>query len=262
MGEPAGWTTPSAFWRLAFAQAAEDDIRWRDHTAEEAFWRDYAPGYDEQSPLAQRADALVADLLALLRPSDRLLEIGPGTGAFTRRIAGHVGEIAGVEPSLAMRAELLRRWEAGFGTPPRLWPYRWEEAPELEADAVFGCNAFYRMEDIATSLLKMQRCAARCVVLAQSVGAPYALPLHVRLKGRLLERERAHALSDVLDELGIVHHLRLYSVERTPGTWGDVALIDWQTDRSPASQLHSTNAENPKPAFDASSPVSSGRSQA
>ena len=243
MGEPAGWMIPSAFWRLAFAQAAEGDIRWRDHTAEEAFWRDYAPGYDERNPLAQRADALVAGLLALLRSSDRLLEIGPGTGAFTRRIAGHVGEIAGIEPSMAMRAELLRRWEARLGTPPRLWPYRWEEAPEPEADVVFGCNAFYRMEDIATALLKMQRCAARCVVLAQSVGAPYAPPLHVRLKGRLLERERAHALSDVLDELGIVHRLRLYSVERAPGTWGDVALIDWRTDRSPASQLHSSDAE-------------------
>ena len=67
--------------------------------------------------------------------------------------------------------------------------------------------------------------------LVQSVGAPYASPLHVGLKGRLLERERAHALCDVLDELGIAHRLRLYSIERAPGTWGDVALIDWQTDR-------------------------------
>ena len=231
MGEPAGGMTPSTFWRLAFVQAAEGEIRWRDHTAEEVFWREYAPGYDERSPLAQRADALVTGLLALLQPSDRLLEIGPGTGAFTRRIAGYIGEIAGVEPSMAMRAELLRRWEPRFGTPPRLWPCRWEDAPELESDVVFGCNAFYRMENIATSLLKMQRCAARCVVLAQSVGAPYAPPLHVRLNGRLLERERAHALSDVLDELGIVHRLQLYSVERAPGTWGDVALINWQTDR-------------------------------
>lgn len=228
MEEPTGGMTPSAFWRLAFAQAAERDNRWRDHTAEEAFWRDYAPGYDEQSPLAQRADALVPDLLALLRSSDRLLEIGPGTGAFTRRIAGYVGEIAGVEPSMAMRAELLRRWEARLGKPPRLWPCRWEDAPDLGAGVVFGCNAFYRMDDIATSLLKMQRCAARCVVLVQSVGAPYAPPLYLRLNGCLLERERAHALSDVLDELGIVHRLRLYSVERVPGTWGDVALIDWQ----------------------------------
>lgn len=231
MGEPAGGMTPSTFWRLAFAQAAEGEIRWRDHTAEEVFWREYAPGYDERSPLAQRADALVTGLLALLQPSDRLLEIGPGTGAFTRRIADYIGEIAGVEPSMAMRAELLRRWEPRFGTPPRLWPCRWEDAPVLESDVVFGCNAFYRMENIATSLLKMQRCAARCVVLAQSVGAPYAPPLHVRLNGRLLERERAHALSDVLDELGIVHRLQLYSVERAPGTWGDVALINWQTDR-------------------------------
>ena len=231
MVEARGAVKPSAFWRLAFAQAAERDNRWRDDTAEEAFWRDYAPGYDERSPLAQRADMLVTGLQALLRPADRLLEIGPGTGAFTQRIAGHVGEIAGVEPSMAMRAELLRGWQARFGTPPRLWSCRWEDAPEWEADVVFGCNAFYRMEDIAASLLKMQRCAARCVVLVQSVGAPYAPPLHVRCEGCDRERERAHALSDVLEELGIVHRLRLYSVERALGVWGDVAMIDWKTGR-------------------------------
>ncbi|MDA8018944.1 MAG: class I SAM-dependent methyltransferase [Thermoanaerobaculia bacterium] len=219
--------TPSMFWRLAFAQAAERDLRVRDHAAEEGFWRDHAPGYDERNPLALQANALVADLVALLRPSDRVLEIGPGSGAFTRRIAAHVIEIAGVEPSLAMRTELLRRWEPRFGIPPQLWAGRWEDAPELASDVVFGCNAFYRMEDIAASLSKMHRCAGRCVALVQSVGAPYAPPLRVRLNERNVERERAHALSDVLDELGIAHSVRLYSVERAPHTWGDVALISW-----------------------------------
>ena len=223
--------TPSTFWKMAFAQKAERDVRWSDPTAEEAFWRHYGPNYDERNPLAQRADTLITDFLPMLQPSDRLLEIGSGSGAFTRRIADHVGEIAAVEPSMAMRVEFLRRWkEVRPVTPPRLWPCRWEEAPELEADVVFGCNAFYRMEEIASALLKMHRCAARCVVLVQSVGAPYAPPLQVQLNGRLLERERAHALTDVLQELEILHRLRLYSVERAPGTWSDVALIDWRTD--------------------------------
>ena len=231
MGAPARDMAPSSFWRTAFAQKAEHDMRWRDDTAEESFWHHHAPNYDECSPLAQRADALISDLLPLLQPRDRVLEIGPGSGSFTRRIAAHVGEIAAVEPSMAMRMEFLRRWEVKrSGAPPRLWPCRWEEAPELEADVVFGCNAFYRMQDIATALVKMHRCAARCVVLVQSVGAPYAPPLHVQLNGRLLERERAHALADVLQELEIHHRLRVYPVERAPGTWSDVALIDWRTD--------------------------------
>lgn len=230
-GGPPGGLTPSTFWKLAFAQKAEHDMRWRDDTAEESFWRHYAPNYDEQSPLAQRADALITDLLPLLQPGDRVLEIGSGSGAFTRRIANHVGEISAVEPSVAMRIEFLRRWEeARSGATPRLWPCSWEDAPELEADVVFGCNAFYRMEDVASALLKMHRSATRCVLLVQSVGAPYAPPLHVQLDGRLRERERAHALADVLQELEIHHRLRVYSVERAPGTWSEVALIDWRTD--------------------------------
>ena len=231
MAGPAGAMTPSTFWKTAFAQKAERDMRWRDATAEESFWRHYAPNYDERSPLAQRADALITDLLPLLEPCDRVLEIGSGSGAFTRRIADHVGEISAVEPSTAMRKEFLRRWEeARSSAPPRLWPCSWEDAPALEADVVFGSNAFYRIEDIAAALLKMHRCAARCVVLVQSVGVPYAPPLHVQLDGRLLERERAHALADVLRELEICHRLRVYSVERVPGTWSEVALIDWRTD--------------------------------
>lgn len=35
--------------------------------------------------------------------------------------------------------------------------------------------------------------------------------------------------------LGIVHRLWFHSVERSPDTWGDVALINWQTDRSPVA---------------------------
>ena len=231
MGEPGREMTPSTFWKMAFAQKAERDERWRDHAAEETFWQHYAPNYDERSPLAQRADALITDLLPLLEPGDRVLEIGAGSGSFTRRIADHVGEISAVEPSTAMRMEFLRRWEAARpGTSPRLWPSSWEDAPELEADVVFGGNAFYRMDDIAASLLKMHRCAARCVVLVQSVGAPYAPGLQVQLNGRLLKREHAHALADVLHELEIHHRLRLYPVEREPGSWSDVALIDWRTD--------------------------------
>ena len=232
MGEPAREMTPSTFWKTAFAQKAERDRRWRDPAAEEAFWRHYSPNYDERSPLAQRADALIGDLLPLLQPDDRVLEIGSGSGSFTRRIADHVGEISAVEPSAAMRSAFVRRWEEErSGAPPRLWPCRWEEAPELAADVVFGCNAFYRMEDIAAALAKMHRCATRCVVLVQSVGAPYAPRLQVRVDGCRHERERAHALSDVLQELAIVHRLRLYPVERAAGTWSEVALIDWRTGR-------------------------------
>lgn len=118
MGEPAREMTPSTFWKMAFAQNAERDERWRDHAAEEAFWRHYAPNYDERSPLAQRADALIVDLLPLLGPGDRVLEIGAGSGSFTRRIADHVGEISAVEPSTAMRIEFLRRWEAARSDAP------------------------------------------------------------------------------------------------------------------------------------------------
>ena len=221
---------PSTFWSLAFSQAAERDERIRNSSAEEDFWKNFAPEYDQRSPLAQQADEMVGDLVGLLQPSDHLVEIGPGTGAFTRRLAGHVEAITGIEPSLAMQTELFRHWETHHGPQPRMLSSRWEEISDLACEVVFGSNAFYRMEDMASSIVKMHRFAARRVILIQSVGAPYAPPLQVRQNGRHWERDRADALSDVLDELGLAHDMQDYSVERAPGTWGKVALITWETD--------------------------------
>ena len=210
----------SSFWQAAFEQTAAQDSRWCDSAAEEAFWQAYAPAYDERSPLAQHADVLVADVRALLCPDDRLLEIGPGTGAFTKRLAGYVDELVGVEPSPSMRAALWQGWDSDAAKRPSLWPYRWEETPVCSVDVIFGCNAFYRMQDIAAALTKMHRCATRHVVLAQSIGEPYAAPLRVQYDGHECHRERAYALCDVLDEMGIAYRLRRYRLERTPGAWG------------------------------------------
>jgi len=217
------------FWTRAFEHSAIANPRQRDDVAEEAFWQDYAPHYDVRSPLASLAGVIVADVIALLQPGDRLLEIGPGSGAFTCRLAAHVGAIAGVEPSAAMRETLVRQWPKTCGSVPRLIAGKWEDSTVPYSDVVFAANALYRVRDIGPALRKMTAYAARHVMIVQTIGRPHAGPLVVPHDGTVLERERADALSDVLDEMGIAHRRRVYSIDRGDTEPCDVALIDWPT---------------------------------
>jgi len=210
---------------VAHDQAATSQPRWADDAVEESFWEEFAPGYDERSPLAASADAVIRDLQAFLESGMHLLEIGAGPGAFTRRLAPGLSRVTVVEPSATMRAEFIRLWEGPDIVD--IVPLKWEDAPELQADVIFGANAFYRIREIAPALLKMTRLARHRIALLQTVGRPYANPLHVTLGGASAERERADAICDVLDELGIDHSRRDYEILRPIGP-SRAALIDWR----------------------------------
>lgn len=215
------------FWELAFEQSAVSNPRQSDDCAEEDFWRDYAPHCDERSPLARCATELVRDAIAMLRPTDRLLEIGPGSGAFTRRLAANVGSITGVEPSAAMRETFTRQWRSETSSVPELIASKWEDCLAPQADIVFAANALYRVRDIGPALRKMMSHAQRHVILVQTVGRPHAGPLVLTSDGVDVERERADALCDVLDAMAVSHRRRDYAVDRGDPKPCIVALIDW-----------------------------------
>ncbi|RTE07831.1 rRNA adenine N-6-methyltransferase family protein [Paenibacillus whitsoniae] len=93
-------------------------------------------------------------IYAHLQPDDHLLEIGPGTGGFTQLLAPYVREITLIERAMQQLAKrnIL---------PPKAILTKWEDAPELEADIVFGANAFYRIREMKAGLLKMHETARR-----------------------------------------------------------------------------------------------------
>lgn len=180
--------------------------------------------YDRTSPLAACATELVEELRQLVRPRWHLLEIGPGTGAFTRRIARGLSRVTIVEPSAAMRMEFERLWDVPDIVRPL--PCKWEDAPPLDADIVFGANAFYRIPDIAAAIARMNQAARHRVALVQTVGRPHANPMTVETDGQAWEAERADVLCGVLAELGIAYRRRDHEVMRPDGP-SRVALVDW-----------------------------------
>ncbi|WP_259618458.1 class I SAM-dependent methyltransferase [Paenibacillus doosanensis] len=232
MNNPFEHLKPSEFWMLAWEQAFFTDRRTGDDTAEERFWLDNAASFDERHPLAPYTEPLMNAVFEHLSPGDHLLEIGAGTGGFTRLMAPHVGSISIVEPSAAMYAVFKNNWARLPYPLPHVYPEKWEELQGASADIVFAANAMYRIRDMKDSLLRMNRTASRRVFLVQSVGRPFAGPLAVTLEGRTEERTRASVLSDILTELGLEHRCELFPVQRKNGMVHDVALIHWQPGRS------------------------------
>ncbi|MEM9342163.1 MAG: class I SAM-dependent methyltransferase [Pseudomonadota bacterium] len=195
---------PVAFWQAAFAEAAGQNPRWRDAAADEAFWADYASDYDVRSPLAALANDVISDLRALLPQGGTLLEIGSGTGAFTRRLAAGLSKITCIEASAAMRTAFDAAW--GAEVPVKVVPCDWLAVPGKVTDVVFCANALYRTDDIAGSVYKMTPAAREHVAIVQTVGRPHAAPLQLTEGGRVWAWEWADAISDVLDALGYIHN--------------------------------------------------------
>ncbi|MCS7460060.1 hypothetical protein N0M98_07895 [Paenibacillus doosanensis] len=218
---------PSEYWIQAWEQAAEEDSRVAVDAEEEKYWSTYASAYDSRNPLAPYAQALMNTVYSLISPSDHLLEIGPGTGGFTQLLAPYVDEITLIEPSQAMYTELCGSWPSEDGPIPKAIITKWEDAPELKTDIVFGANAFYRIRDMKASLLKINETARRHVFLIQSVGRPFAGPLRVKKDEHVTERERAEVLSEILHELNIAHTYATFPTQRKNGMIHDIALIHW-----------------------------------
>ncbi len=223
--------SPSELWIKAWDQAAKRNERTESDEEEERYWAEHASKYDERNPLAPYTSELMENVYRKLHPSDQLVEIGAGTGGFTKLLANHVERIAVVEPSAAMYEVFCRSWPVELAPLPERMAMKWEEAPDIQFDVVFGANAFYRIRDMKDSLLRMNACAKRHVFLVQSVGRPYAGPLEVTQEGNRIEQERADAIADILGELGIPHTCTRYPVQRRDGTTHDVALIEWRPKR-------------------------------
>jgi SAM-dependent methyltransferase len=91
------------------------------------------PGYPEEA-------LAFFDQAFELRPGKRVVDLGAGTGKFTRQLAAFGTEILAVEPSPSMRAELARNLsevELADGTAESI------PAPDASVDAVFVAQAFH-----------------------------------------------------------------------------------------------------------------------
>src|SRR5690242_17649061 len=94
-----------ATWRLMYDQerVQAEDATLPGFTRQADCWSGRFASAAQRAP---QPDGFMRFLLPRLRPTDRLLDIGAGTGRYEPLLAASVAEVQAVEPSPAMRAQL------------------------------------------------------------------------------------------------------------------------------------------------------------
>ena len=127
-------------------------------------------------------------LQALVGPQARVLEIGPGSGAFTLPLARDVREVVALEPAAAMGEALVHNLRAEGINNVRVLPRRVEEGlADLEGpfDLVLAAHSLYNVRPIDRVVRALVDLAPQVVILmGTGERRAWFQSLYRRFKGR------------------------------------------------------------------------------
>jgi len=172
-------------WRARCREMAAARHTWAAGTSGD-HWQKRAGRYAKYGPGNGR-DAFVERLLERLRPDDVVCDVGAGTGRHVMHVARAVREVVAVEPSPAMRAELLSMIAREGLTNVRVIERGFPEAADgLRADVVYSAHVFYGAPDPVAFLEAMTNTARREALLCLGPRLPSAAldGLYLTLHGK------------------------------------------------------------------------------
>ncbi|MCX7839959.1 MAG: class I SAM-dependent methyltransferase [Anaerolineae bacterium] len=221
--------TPLERWQAQVRAARADRAE-----NEEKFWEHFASWYDNWVRHNDYVSLVFPRLATYVSKSSRVLEIGPGSGAFTVPLARAVKQLVALEPSASMRQVLTNKLDEEWLTNVRILPHKVEEGlAELdgEFDLAFASHSLYNVEPIDVVMRELVRVARRIVILmgtGSEVAWQRAVYLQLRGKSRVLPPS-FREFYPVLMEMGIYA-----DVEILPTSYNyvydneDALLDDWQ----------------------------------
>lgn len=202
--------------------------------SEEQVWQRLAQWFDDWARHNDYVARVLPHLLACVNNEARVLEIGPGSGAFTLPLARAVKQIVALEPSASMRRVLTDKLDEAWLTNVRIVPRAVEDGlAELdgEFDLAFAAHSLYNVEPIDQVMRGLVRVARRVVILmgtGDEAGWQRALHLQFRGKPRVLPAS-FREFYPMLMEMGVYA-----DVEILPTSFNyvydneDAMLADWQ----------------------------------
>jgi SAM-dependent methyltransferase len=130
------------------------------------FWSSQAGRIAAVTRQSPQPDGFMRFLLPRLRPSDRVLDIGAGTGRYEPTLARAVAEVLAIESSPAMRARLEQRLAEERAASVRVIAASWPGAEVPPCDVVIAAHVLYSVREIGPFLLGMDAAARRgCFLL-------------------------------------------------------------------------------------------------
>lgn len=215
--------------------------QWQDQVAacragrldtEDEAWQRMAEWFPDWVRYNDYVHLVTNRVLPAIRPAGRVLEIGPGSGAFTLALAGVVGEVVALEPSAAMRAVLTRNLTQARITNVRLVPQTIEDGVESlpgTFNLALASHSHYNVQSIDTVIRALVR-RSDSVVLLISTGErqePEAA-LWQRFWGREpIPPPQLPLLYPLLLELGIYADVEVFWTSHNYVHTSEEALVDW-----------------------------------
>jgi SAM-dependent methyltransferase len=136
------------------------------------FWSSQAGRIAASARQSPQPDGFMRFLLPHLRPSDRVLDIGAGTGRYEPTLARVVAEVLALEPSPGMRERLDQRLAEERVAGVRVIASSWPEAEVPPCDVAIAAHVLYGVREIGPFLLGMDAAARRACFLLLAYRHP------------------------------------------------------------------------------------------
>jgi SAM-dependent methyltransferase len=241
-GYHAGGRDWLAIWRQMYddERAQAEAIQLEGFAASPDCWAGQASRFAAAAQRTAQPDAFMRLLLPRLRPTDRVLDIGAGTGRYEPLLAEHAAEVIALEPSPSMRAQLDQRLAEQTADNVRVIPAGWPLDDAPDCDVAIAAHVLYAVREIEPFLRRMHAAARRAGYLLVAFRHPssFISPFWERLHGvPRLPLPGALECLNALYQLGIAAHLTpVPALGRVSYADADEALADlrWRL-RLPAS---------------------------
>lgn len=202
------------------------------------FWEGQAERFAAAARSTPQPDGFMRFLLPRLRPTDRLLDIGAGSGRYEPFLSQHVAHLLALEPSAAMRQHLEQN------SPPttQIIASGWPNPDVPPCDIVIAAHVLYGVREIGPFLQQMNATAQRgCYLLLafvhpSSIAAPFWQAIHGTAR---LQLPGALECLAALFQLGIPANLSLVPIDnrmRFPDPSAALADLRWRLRVAPESQ--------------------------
>jgi 2-polyprenyl-3-methyl-5-hydroxy-6-metoxy-1,4-benzoquinol methylase len=153
-----------AEWRRLVAADAEQVTRLREHERERDHYRPTAARFRAGGALPAGELPL---LEAIIEAGETLLDIGAGGGRFAVPLARRAGRVIVIEPSEAMRANLVGSAAEAGVTTIELHDQRWPDPAWSEStDVSLASHVLYDISEVGAFLDAMERHSRRLCVVA------------------------------------------------------------------------------------------------
>ena len=178
-------------------------------------WSGQAARFAAAAQRAPQLDGFMRFLLPKLRSSDRLIDIGAGTGRYESLLASAVAELLAIEQSPAMRTQLEQRLADEQLTNVRVIADAWPNAEPTACDVAIAAHVLYGVREIEPFLRGMDAAASRACFLLLAFRHPssFVSPFWELLYGvPRLPLPGALECLNALYQLGITARLELVPI--------------------------------------------------